>query len=388
MSDQQEPPGEAVPDETGAQPVAEQPADDATTTPPPMKRRGFIRRHWILTSLAVVLLLIVGTAGGYLYWANQQIAEIPRFELNRAENPKIDHKEGKEDLNILLLGVDNGGAKLSVAEDLEDGEWTPDMHNSDTMILLHIPEDRKSASMVSIPRDSWVKIDGYPENNGRAKINAAFSYGGPALALTTVEELTKVSIDHVAIIDWAGFKDLTTALGGVDVYIPETFYDDSQKITWPAGWNSLEGQKALQYVRTRHGLANGDFDRIARQQNFMRALMKSLLSSSTTTNPVKFTKVLSSVSNYLTVDDTWDTDEIRNLAWSMRGVRSNDITFFTAPVGGAAKRPSSLNPSGQDVLLLDKRDFKQMIKAMVDDKTDAYLADHPDSGLPGEKSVS
>lgn len=382
MSDEQEPPGgeaDSTPGSTDA---------EAAPVEPPKKRRGFIRRHWILTSLVVVLLLIIGTAGGYLYWANQQIAAIPRFDLNRPEDPKLDHKEKEQDLNILLLGVDNGGASISVAEDLEDGEWTPDIHNSDTMILLHIPKDRKSASMVSIPRDSWVKIDGYPENNGHAKINAAFAYGGPELALTTVEELTKVKIDHVAIIDWAGFKDLTSALGGVRVYIPESFYDDSQRIQWEQGWQNLEGQEALAYVRTRHGLANGDFDRIARQQNFMRALMKTLLSSSTTTNPVKFTKVLSSVSSYLTVDSTWDTSEIRDLAWSMRGVRSNDITFFTAPLAGYGTKPSSLNPAGQSVVLLDKPDFKQLVRAMLDDDTEAYLAEHPDAGLPGEKSVS
>ena len=245
-----------------------------------------------MTALAVVMLIILATAGSYLYWANKQIAEIPRFKIGREEDPELDHNEDEQALNILLLGVDNGGAKLSVAEDLEDGEWTPGMHNSDTMILLHIPKNRKSASMVSIPRDSWVKVDGYPENNGRAKVNAAFSYGGPELALTTVEELTDVRIDHVAIIDWAGFKDLTSALGGVRVYIPASFYDSSQNKQWDEGWINLEGEEALQYVRTRHGLANGDFDRIARQQNFMRALMKALLSSSTTRNPVKFTKVL------------------------------------------------------------------------------------------------
>ena len=73
-------------------------------------------------------------------------------------------------------------------------------------MVVHIPPDRDSAQLVSIPRDSWVKIDGYPDDNGHAKINAAFSYGGPALAVTTVEDLTGITIDHVAIIDWVGFR--------------------------------------------------------------------------------------------------------------------------------------------------------------------------------------
>jgi LCP family protein required for cell wall assembly len=386
MGDEQEPSGGPAPPSSDS--------DEQTPTAPEVpggptpKRRRFIRRHWILTSLGAVLLILLGTAGGYLYWANQQIAEIPRFELGRDENPEIDHQEDEQALNILLLGVDNGGAKLSVAEDLEDGVWTPGLHNSDTMILVHIPKDRESASMVSIPRDTWVEVDGYPENNGHAKINAAFSYGGPELALTTVEELTAVHIDHVAIIDWVGFKDLTSAIGGVRVYIPAAFYDNSQHKQWDEGWIDLEGEEALQYVRTRHGLANGDFDRIARQQNFMRALMQTLLSSSTTHNPIKFTKVLSSVSSYLTVDDTWDTDEIRNLAWSMRGVRANDIDFFTAPTSGFATKPSSINPAGQSVVVLNRPEFKQLVQAMLDDDTDTYSAEHPDAGLPDERSVS
>ena len=131
------------------------------------------------------------------------------------------------------------------------------------------------------------KIDGYPYTNGYGKINAAFAYGGPSLARQTVEQLTGIHIDHLAIIDWAGFKDLTTALGGIRVYIPETFYDDSQRITWEKGWHDFEGQEALAYVRTRHGLENGDFDRIERQQNFLRATMGKLLSGGTTRNPIK-----------------------------------------------------------------------------------------------------
>ena len=99
---------------------------------------------------------------------------------------------------------------------MEDGKWTPFEHRSDTMMIAHIPADRKSVQLVSIPRDTWVKIDGYPYSNGHGKINAAFAFGGPKLARgRRSSELTGIHIDHLAIIDWAGFKDLTTALGGI-----------------------------------------------------------------------------------------------------------------------------------------------------------------------------
>jgi len=363
----------------------------ATDSAAPRSRRGFLRRHWVLTALGVVLLLVVGSAAGYLFWARQQIAEIPRFHLDRPEEPTAGQDTaaagGREAMNILLLGADHGSDGVSVADDLEDGEWTPGMHLSDTMILVHLPKDRKSATMMSIPRDSWVTIPGYEENNGHAKINAAFSEGGPSLAVETVEKLTKTHIDHVAIIDWKGFRDLTSALGGVSVYIPTTVYDVKQDKTWEEGWTDLEGEEALQYVRTRYGLPGGDFDRIQRQQNFMRALMKELLSSSTTQNPIKFSKVLSSVSGYLTVDDGWDTDELIDLAWQLRDVRSGDIAFFTAPFGGFATKPYPGLPDGQSVVLLDKPQLRELIEAIMDDDVDRYLADHPNEKLPNERSI-
>ena len=136
---------------------------------------------------------------------------IPRVEIgHRHPAEQKDHHEEKYPLNILLLGADHGQVGQSVAEDLEDGKWTPGQHLSDTIMVLHIPADRKSVQLVSIPRDTWVTIDGYPADGGHGKINAAFSYGGPELAYKTVEQLTGLKIDHVAIIDWVGFRDLTT----------------------------------------------------------------------------------------------------------------------------------------------------------------------------------
>jgi anionic cell wall polymer biosynthesis LytR-Cps2A-Psr (LCP) family protein len=187
-------------------------------------------------------------------------------------------------------------------------------------------------------------------------------------------------IDHVAIIDWAGFKDLTTALGGVRVYIPETFYDDSQRITWEQGWHTLEGQEALAYVRTRHGLTNGDFGRIERQQNFMRATMQKLLSSSH--NPVTLTKVISKLAKFLTIDDTWDNEELVNLAVSMRQVHSGDVQFLTAPLGSYGT-----SADGQSYVKLAPKQTKRLFNSVDNDNLDDYLAKYPDADLSGHKSI-
>jgi LCP family protein required for cell wall assembly len=236
--------------------------------------------------------------------------------------------------------------------------------------------------MVSIPRDTWVHIDGYPYGNHHAKINAAFSYGGPELAYKTVQQFTGLTIDHVAVIDWVGFRELTEALGGVRIYIPETFTDYKQDVTWEKGWHTLEGSDALKYVRTRHGLANGDFDRMARQQNFLRAIMAKMLSSSTTHNPLRFSKVLASLSSYLTIDSTWDNDELRSLAWSLRNLHAGDVDFFTAPFGSYA------TIDGQSVVRLDMPQFRFLMRSIDDDHVEKYVARYPGNHLASQTNIN
>jgi LCP family protein required for cell wall assembly len=346
-------------------------------------KQGFIRRHKSLTALVVILVVLAGSAGGYLWWLNSQLANIKHVDAGIHTVPK---KQGSQEanypLNILLLGADHGGVGQSVAEDLADGKWTPGIHRSDTIMLVHIPADRKSVQLVSIPRDTWVKIDGYPYDNGHAKINAAFSYGGPSLAVKTVQQLTGIHIDHLAIIDWVGFKDLTTALGGIRVYIPHTFYDDSQHITWHRGWQKLEGQRALQYVRTRHGLANGDFDRIKRQQNFLRETMSQVLSPGTTSNPITLGRVVGVLTKNLTVDTSWSTSQIRSLALSMRNIRSDDVEFLTAPLGRY-----DTTRDGQSIVRLAPKKSKALFAAVKTDHIQRYLREYPRSQLQGAKSV-
>ncbi len=144
---------------------------------------------------------------------------------------------------------------------------------------------------------------------------------------------------HVAIIDWAGFKDLSTAVGGVPVTIPKDTYDDSQHVMWKAGDYNLEGKKALQYVRQRHGLLRGDFDRIARQQNFLRALMGKMLSKGVTRNPVKLINTVKALTKNLTVDQEWTGGDMRGLALSLRGMQTKDVYFLSAPVAGTETIP-------------------------------------------------
>jgi len=380
---------ESTPDETESadSPATEEaaPADAGTVaTGHRVKKRNFFRRHLALTSLLVIFLLILGSAGGFVWYLNHELGNIKHFDAGITNDPR--HRGGTSDsdkpLNILVLGSDDGNNVQTVADDLKDGTWTRGAHRSDTIILVHLPADRKSAQIISIPRDSWVQVPTFAGDiNGSAKINAAFSWGGPALAVRTIQDFTGLHIDHVAMIDWNGFKGLTDALGGVRVYIPETFTDDSQNVTWTQGWQKLNGATALQYVRTRHGLANGDFGRIQRQQNFLRTIMDSMLSTSTFTNPIKLAKVVGTISSFIQVDNTWSTGDIRSLAISSRDLRSSNVQFTTAPFA----RYDVVG--GQDIVRLDLAKCKTLFRDFNQGSLTQYLKNNPGSSLPGTTAI-
>jgi LCP family protein required for cell wall assembly len=332
-----------------------------------VKPRGFIRRHLILCSVIAVVALGATAAGSWLFYLNNMLGNVDKVGLTVDEENRPPPTHGEE-LNILLAGADNGPGP-SISEDVAAGKWDPGSHRSDTIMILHVPADRDGAYLVSIPRDSYVKI--YDEHGDYAykdKINAAFSLYGPSGYLSTIEHLTGLRMDHLAIIDWKGFKDLSSALGGVEVYIPETFYDSSQKITWEQGTHKLEGERALQYVRTRHGLTNGDFDRIARQQNFLRSMMGELLSQGTVTNPLKLTSAMRAITDNLTVDDDWSGGGMRDLALQLRNIRTEDVTFLTAPMAGYGT-----TDEGASVVELDKTQCQALWDAIADDDIDSYI---------------
>lgn len=328
---------------------------------------GWLRRHWIAVTVVVLVTLATAGVGGWLYSLNQLVEDVEKVAVTLREEDRPPPNTGK-DMNILLAGADNGSGK-SIAEEIAAGTWSPGEHRSDTIMVLHVPAHRQRAFLISIPRDSYVEIyDETGKPTGRDKINAAFSAYGPSGYIATVEELTGLRMDHLAIMDWKGFKDLSTAVGGVEVCIPETFYDESQQITWEKGCREIEGEEALAYVRTRHGLENGDFDRIKRQQNFMRALMGKVLADESSSGVDGLTDALRAVTKNLTVDEDWGTDEIRRFALSMRGLETEQVTFLTAPL-----KRYDYTDDGQSIVLLDGRQSRVLWRAVEKDRVSKYL---------------
>jgi LCP family protein required for cell wall assembly len=308
-----------------------------------------------------LLLVVAGTAG--LAWQRQSsyngnIDRLPSA-MPTGKNRPGPNASGTE--NWLLVGSDT---RAEVGTTGSGGRvWKPGGQRSDTIMLLHLPADRSKAYVVSFPRDSWVQIPGY----GPQKINAAFSFGGPPLLIETVESLTGARIDHFGAIDFNGFKDMTDALGGVEVNIEKSVYDPARKVHWEAGRQKLDGEKALLFVRQRYNLANGDFDRIKRQQAFLRALAKKAAEGGTVSNPLKLDRFLSALTRSISVDDSVSAGDLRGLALSMRGVRPGDVQFMTVPHKGSAQRAK------QSVVLLDKARSTALFEAVKTAEMAEYL---------------
>ncbi|WP_157407787.1 LCP family protein [Actinomadura atramentaria] len=349
--------------------AAERPADPGGPEGPAAEtgHRKPRRRRWprVLIGVGVFLVIVVlGVAG--LVWQressyNGNIDRLHGVMPGDADRPGPG-AVGTE--NWLLVGSDTR-AKIGTTGG-GDVQWKPGAQRSDTIMLLHLPADRKKAYVVSFPRDSWVNVPGY----GAQKINAAFSYGGPPLLIKTVEKLTGIRIDHFGAIDFNGFKTMTDALGGVTVTIKKDVYDPMRHVEWSAGTHKLNGEQALTFVRQRYNLPNGDFDRIKRQQAFIGALAKKAADGGTLSNPLKLDRFLSAFTKSISVDDGVTAGKLRSLALSMRHVRASDITFLTTPNRGSARRGK------QSVVLLDRTKARALFEAVRTADMAGYMRTH------------
>lgn len=332
-----------------------------------------------LIGLAVcMLVLAVGAYAALLYAQHRldrQLDRVDVFSGLTGRPTKPTSGPGADALNILVLGSDQRPTDASVGSDggtARSVAWVSGSQRSDTMMLLHVDADRAGGAVISIPRDAWVDVPGH----GPAKINAAFSWGGPRLAVQTVEHLTGIRLDHVAWIGWDGFRDLTDTLGGVRVWVPRTVYDSARGVTWTRGPHHLDGASALTYVRQRHGLPGGDLDRIQRQQNFLRGLLDETRHSFRPSHPRTMYAILDAITRNLTVDRGFDTAELRGLVFDLTGMRSDDLDFLSAPVAGLGWE------GAQSVVRLDRQECSTLWAAVREDRVRPWAEAHPETQTP------
>ncbi|TVT21784.1 LCP family protein [Amycolatopsis acidiphila] len=305
------------------------------------------------TAVALVSLLVFGAT--WLGWS--QVNRLTSG-LSTADvlDPGATGTTGEQ--NILLVGLDTRtdaqGDPLpaDLLDQLHAGNASDGGDNTDTMILIHIPAGGANAVAFSIPRDSYVQLAG---GYGKHKINSAYTYAqvaagnklraqgvsgaqlnvqaaqaGAKNAIQTVEQLTGLTVNHFASVNLVGFYDISEAIGGVPVCLNAPVHDSYSGANFPAGEQTISGSQALAFVRQRHGLPNGDLDRIRRQQAFMASMAHTVLSAGTLTDPTKLGNLIDAVKKTVTIDQGWD---VFSFAQQLQSMSSGKIRFQTIPVG-------------------------------------------------------
>src|SRR5438067_1666224 len=286
----------------------------------PSRRRLVLVLRIVAVVLGAALIVIAAT----VYFTTEHLAgQVHRYPSVFSGMDDAARPPATPALNLLLVGSYSLSGKPTTGSEAAAPDFIFGAQRSDVVMLMHIDSDHRKATVVSFPRDSWVDVPGY----GKAKINAGYSYGGPALLVRTVEGLTGLRINHFAVIDFAGFRAMTDAVGGIDVTVESTTNFGS--LALHAGQNHLDGTEALGYVRQREGLPGGDLDRVQRHQSALRALLRKGKS-----DPLVAYRFLDELTRWVTVDETMTNDELQSLAWRLGDLRLSAVTFLTAPVSG------------------------------------------------------
>ncbi|MCQ4121467.1 LCP family protein [Rhodococcus sp. FXJ9.536] len=327
-----------------------------------------------MTVLSVLALVVTGFAWRSIDSLRNNLATAGGLGLGGSADGAVD---------ILMVGTDSRtdahGNPLSQEEldSLRAGEEVAS--NTDTIVLIRVPNDGSSATAISIPRDSYVDVPGI----GKSKINAAYgatketerlklveggstdkeaeeqsTESGREALIESVAELTGITVDHYAEVGLLGFVLLTNAVGGVDVCLNEPVDEDLSGAHFPAGEQSLKGADALSFVRQRHDLPRGDLDRIVRQQVFMASLVGKVLSAKTLSDPGKLNELSAAVQRSVVLDDDWDIIEF---ATQLQDLAGGKVQFETIPVADL----NGMTDYGESIVEVDPKAVKKYVTGLV-----------------------
>ena len=300
----------------------------------------------IASVTAALVVLVTGVAWG----------KVRSFEdgIYHVFAPSLGHGADDGALDILLVGMDSRadahGNPLSPQElaTLRAGDEVAS--NTDTIILVRIPDNGKSATAISIPRDTYVSAPGL----GKTKINGVYgetkeekrvslvksgmaadeaeregTEAGREALIKTVADLTGVTVDHYAEIGLLGFSLITDALGGVKVCLKQPVFEPLSGADFPAGPQKLNGPQALSFVRQRHELPRGDLDRVVRQQVVMSSLAHQVISSKTLSSPATMNRLQSAIQRSVVLSSGWDIMDFVN---QLQKLAAGKVAFATIPV--------------------------------------------------------
>ncbi|MDU0305320.1 LCP family protein, partial [Streptomyces sp. PAL114] len=297
---------------------------------PPRRRPRWVMRT--VTALSVVVLASAGIGHALLSGLDDDIARVDPFR-DMKNRPRAGHG-----MNILLVGTD-GRDSVGKEERERYRLGGAPCHCTDTIMIVHISEDRDRASVVSLPRDSYAetpphtdRVSGKQHQGHPLKLNAAYAEGGPQLTVRTVEKMTRVKIDHYLEVDFTSFMKTVDVVGGVEICTDQRLKDSQTGLDLPAGRHTLKGGEALQYVRARHVDGASDLSRMRRQQQFLAALVDRATSSGILLNPMRFRDVTRSVLGSVRADEGFGTGELLDLGRAMRNFSPSSSEFTTVPV--------------------------------------------------------
>lgn len=291
--------------------------------------------------ISILILLATSLGGGAVYAINslgKNINALDTSDLNNQNRPETVVQTDTSATNILIMGSDSRAGSNGSYGNVEGAR-------SDTTLLVHIYEGRKAATVVSIPRDSYVEIAGCKMLDGgtsqpyKTKFNAAFAIGGPICTIKTVEKLTNVRINNFVVVDFEAFKKVVDAIGGVKVCLTSPAYDPvvpgrgGSGLDLPAGYSNISGEQALAFVRARETLGDGsDLGRISRQQEFIASMIRGMMDKGLMTNPAMIYRVLNVVTSSIATNPEFaSTAALQDFALSLGSLKPSKINFVTTP---------------------------------------------------------
>lgn len=293
------------------------------------------RRRIKWTAITLVTALVVTSVATY-FWADSKLHR--DVDLSKV----IDRPASGKGTNYLIVGSDSR-AGMSAEDKKKLHTGSAEGKRTDTMMILHTGDN--GSTLISLPRDSDVEIPTFKgsesgklyQGTGRhTKLNAAYATDGPELLVRTVEFNTGLHIDHYAEIGFGGFAKIVDAVGGVEITIDKGFKDKYSGADFQAGKQTLNGEQALAFVRTRHAFATSDLQRTKNQQKFLSALAHQVATPSTVLNPFRLYPTMGAGLDALTVDKDMSLWDLADMFWSMKGVSGGDGTSMNMPISGSA----------------------------------------------------
>ncbi|MFE9765841.1 LCP family protein [Streptomyces sp. NPDC005808] len=312
-----------------------------------------------LTAITLVTLLIVVSVSTY-FWADSKLNR--DVDLSKV----IDRPEAGQGTNYLIVGSDSrAGMTEEEKKALHTG--SADGNRTDSMMILHTGDN--GSTLISLPRDSNVEIPTFVgsesgktyEGTGReVKLNAAYAEDGPELLVRTVEFNTGLRIDHYVEIGFEGFANIVDSVGGVEIEIPKGGMKDTKSgADFDAGLQTLNGEQALAFVRTRYALAGSDLDRTKNQQKFLSALANQVATPGTVLNPFKLYPTMGAGLDSLSVDKDMSLFDLADMFWAMKSVSGGDGTSMNMPISGST--------SGGN-LIWDEAKVKTLVNELKNDE--------------------